>query len=182
MSGSYEHDHEPTGRGASHSAGYRSDLGEIMRPRFFAPVLLLAAGALALTGCSKPAAAAATDDARSITGTWTVTVHPDGPQPSFQSTITFTSAGGVVENTSKAVSSGGIGTWSRAGGGHFTTMFRKYRFDGTGTFIGTTEVTEDDLVDAGGNTYTGHATTKVIDAKGNVTMSFTSTAQAERMG
>src|SRR5215468_8567258 len=146
-----------------------------MRLRFFAPVLLLVAGAFAMSACSKPAVAATTDDARSITGTWTVTVHPDG-QPMFESTITFTSAGGLVEATSKAVSSGGIGTWTRAGGGHFTVTFRKYRFDGTGAFIGTTVISEDDLVDASGNTYTGHATTKVIDLKGNVIASFTSTA------
>jgi hypothetical protein len=152
-----------------------------MRLRFFAPVLLLVAGAFAMSACSKPAAAAVSDDARSITGTWTVTVHPDG-QPTFQSTITFTSAGGVVEATSKAVSSGGIGAWTRTGGGHFTISFRKYRFDSTGTFVGTTVISEDDLVDAAGTTYTGHATTKVIDAKGNVIASFTSTAEAERMG
>jgi hypothetical protein len=108
------------------------------------------------------------------------TVHPNG-QPSFQSTITFTSAGGLVEATSKAVSSGGIGTWTRAGGGHFSITFRKYRFDPTGTFIGTTDISEDDLVDADGTTYTGHATTKVIDAKGTVIATFTSTAEAERM-
>ena len=153
-----------------------------MRLGFFASVLLLVAGAFAMGACSRPAAAAAaSEDARSITGTWTVTVHPDGPQPSFQSTITFTSAGGLVEATSKAVSSAGIGTWTRTGGGHFSITFRKYRFDGTGTFVGTTVITEDDLVDASGATYTGHATTKVIDAKGTVLTTFTSTAEAERM-
>jgi hypothetical protein len=150
-----------------------------MRLKFFAAVPLLV-GALAMSACSTPAAAATSDDARSITGTWTVTVHPDG-QPSFQSTITFTSAGGLVEATSKAVSSAGVGTWTRAGGGHFTITFRKYRFDGTGTFIGTTVISEDDLVDAGGTTYTGHATTKIIDAKGTVVTTFTSTAEAQRM-
>jgi hypothetical protein len=149
-------------------------------------MVLLALGGLAMTACSKPAAAAASDDERSITGTWTVTVHPTG-QPSFQSTITFTSAGGMVEATSKpsmpagGTMSGGIGTWTRTGGGHFTIHFLKYRFDSTGAFVGTTVITEDDLVDASGNTYTGSATTKVIAANGTVLQSFPSMSDAVRM-
>src|SRR5215472_2220623 len=128
-----------------------------MRLKFLAPTALLLIAGLAMAACSKPAVAATSDDARSITGTWTVTVHPNG-QPSFQSTISYTSAGGVLEATSKstppgtASMTGGIGAWTRAGSGHFTTHFLKYRFDNTGKYIGTTDITEDDLVDASGNT------------------------------
>jgi hypothetical protein len=157
-----------------------------MRLKFFAPVVLLVAGGLALSACSKPASAASSDNARSIAGTWTVTVHPNG-QPSFQSTITYTSAGGVIEATSKpappgtAAMTGGIGTWTRAGDGHVSTHFLKYRFDTTGAYIGTTDVTEDELVDASGNSYTGNATTRLMDKTGKVLMSFTSTSDAVRM-
>src|SRR5262245_37786085 len=98
-----------------------------MRVKVLIAGVLLAGAAFAAGGCSTPAAAS--DTARSITGTWTVTVDPDGPPPAFQSTITFTSAGGVVEATSKAVASGGIGAWTRAGDGTFDVTFRKYRFD-----------------------------------------------------
>jgi hypothetical protein len=157
-----------------------------MRIKFFAPVVLLVAGGLALSACSKPAVAATSDDARSITGTWTVTVHPNG-QPAFQSTITFTTAGGVLEATSKAAPpgttsmTGGIGSWTRAGAGHLSTHFLKYRFDNAGKYIGTTDITEDDLVDASGNSYTGNATTKLMDTNGTILQSFTSTSNGVRM-
>jgi len=154
-----------------------------MLRKVFAATALLAGVALAGSGCSTAAtAAAASDSSRSITGTWTVTVQPGIPStPSFQSTITFTSAGGVVEATSKRVSSGGIGAWTRTGNGQFSVTFRKYLFDANGNFSGTAVIAEDDVVDPNGTSYSGHATTKQFDKNGQPTGSFTSTSQAERM-
>jgi hypothetical protein len=152
-----------------------------MRTKNLAPAMLLIGAAL-VAGCSAAAVAAQPNtNSRTIAGTWTVTVTPDGAQPAFQSTITYTAAGGLVEATSKAPSSAGIGTWTREGGGHFAISFIKYRFDGTGAFIGTTAVTENDVIDPHGNSYSGRATTKVLDAHGAVLMSFTSTSHAERV-
>jgi hypothetical protein len=155
-----------------------------MLRKVFAVTALLAGVALAGSGCSTAAtAAAASDNSRSITGTWTVTVQPAVPStPSFQSTITFTSAGGVVEATSKRVSSGGIGAWTRTGDGHFSVTFRKYLFDANGNFSGSAVIAEDDVVDPNGTSYSGHATTNQFDKNGNATGSFTSTSQAQRMG
>ncbi|HEU0241080.1 MAG TPA: hypothetical protein VH496_14440 [Mycobacterium sp.] len=153
-----------------------------MRTKNLAAAMLLTGAALVAGGCSAAAAAAQPHtDSRSITGTWTVTVKPDGAQPAFQSTITYTTAGGLVEATSKAPSSAGVGIWTREGSGHFAISFIKYRFDGTGAYIGTTVVTENDVVDPHGDSYSGRATTKVIDASGTVLMSFTSTSHAERV-
>jgi hypothetical protein len=155
-----------------------------MLRKVFTATALLAGFALASSGCSTAAtAAAASDNARSITGTWTVTVQPStSSAPSFQSTITFTTAGGVVEATSKRVSSGGIGAWTRTGDGHFSVTFRKYLFDPNGNFSGTAVIVEDDVVDPSGSSYSGHATTNQFDKNGNPAGSFTSTSQAQRMG
>jgi hypothetical protein len=150
-----------------------------MRGKVFTVATLFAGCALATSGCST-SASATPDRERSIAGTWTVTVDPDGA-PRFQSTITFTNAGGVVESTNKAVSSAGVGVWTKAGDGDFKVTFRKYRFNATGAFIGTTVIVEDDVLDASGASYTGHATTKLLDVNGAVQTSFTSTAHADRM-
>jgi hypothetical protein len=77
--------------------------------------------------------------------------------------------------------SGGIGVWSKGSNGHFVVMFRKYRFDATGTYVGSTVINEDDVVAAGGQSYDGQATTKLLDPNGAVIASFTSTSHAARM-
>jgi hypothetical protein len=153
-----------------------------MRAKNLALAALLAGSAALMVGCSSAASAAATGNPVSIDGTWTVTVHPSNSQPSFESTITFTNAGGVVEATSKGPMSGGIGVWSRASNGHFTVMFRKYRFDATGAYVGSTVINEDDVVAAGGQSYDGQATTNLLSPSGAVVSSFTSTSHAVRMG
>jgi len=77
--------------------------------------------------------------------------------------------------------SGGIGAWTKASNGHFVVTFRKYRFDATGAYVGSTVINEDDVVAAGGQSYDGTATTKLLDPSGAVVNTFTSTSHAVRM-
>jgi len=117
---------------------------------------------------------------RSLAGTWTVTVDPDGAQPPFVSTIAYGSAGEVVEATSRATASAGIGSWKRLGDGRFAIRFLKYRFTPGGTFEGTTEISEVTEVAPGGGSYTGRATSTVRNAAGAVVASFQSSSSGER--
>jgi hypothetical protein len=151
-----------------------------MRGKILAAAAVLVTGAVVAAGFA--VSAEADDNARSVAGTWTVTVDPDGPPPPFQSTIAFMNGGSLVEATSKVPSSAGVGTWSHGSNGQFSMTFVKYRFDGTGAFIGTTVVEETGVVDAGGDAYNGHATTRILNASGGVVTTFTSATHMERMG
>ena len=127
-------------------------------------------------------AAQAGDRGRQLAGTWRVTVQPDGLPPSaaFASMLVYTSTGSVVETTSRAPSSAGLGTWDRRGAGRYEVVVQKYRFEGA-TFVGTTVVEETSQLEPGGARYTGRAVTTVLDAAGRVLRTFGSTATGVRL-
>lgn len=125
------------------------------------------------------------DSGRQLTGTWAVTIDPDGDAvPSFTATVVYTSTGSVVETTMNrppsAVSTG-LGTWERLGDGRFATRLSKYRWNGT-TYAGTALVNEVSEVAPGGDRYTARATTLFLDKDGNQAMPpMSSTVTAERL-
>ncbi len=129
--------------------------------------------------------AQASDTGRQLTGTWSVVVDPDptpaGNQPPFVSTIAYTATGSVVETTSRAPSSAGLGTWDRLGGGEFTSTIEKYRFDGAGNYAGRTRITEVQTVAEDGGSYTARATTEILNPAGTVVATFTSAVSATRL-
>lgn len=129
--------------------------------------------------------AQAADGGRQLTGTWRVLVDPDptpaGDQPPFVSTIAYTSTGSVVETTSRAPSSAGLGTWDRLGAGEFTSTVEKYRFDSAGNYVGRTRIREVQTLAADGDSYTARATTEVLTPADAVVATFTSTVRATRL-
>ena len=122
------------------------------------------------------------ETSRQITGTWRVLVQPDGPPGAapFESTLVYTSTGSVVEATSKAPTSAGLGTWERLGDGRYAMTVEKYRFNGP-TYVGKTVIEETQQVEPDGSHYTGRAVTTVLDAAGNVLATFASSATGERL-
>ena len=62
----------------------------------------------------------------------------------------------------------------------YRTSWVKYRFDGTGAYIGKTVVTERITV-LGKRTYQGRATTRVIDSTGAMVAQFESEVAAQRL-
>lgn len=120
-----------------------------------------------------------------LTGVWTVTVdplpNPGGDQPPFESTLAFGRASVVNEITSRVGSaSAGLGTWEKVGDSTYRTRWLKYRFDGTGAYIGKTVVTEDITV-VGSQRYRGRAVTQIVDSAGAVVAQFESEVAAERL-
>lgn len=120
-----------------------------------------------------------------LTGVWTVTVdplpNPGGDQPPFESTLAFGGANVVNEISSRmATVSAGLGTWEKVGDSTYRSHWLKYRFDGTGAYIGKTVVTEDITV-LGKRRYTGAAVTQVVDASGAVVAQFESEVSARRL-
>lgn len=140
-------------------------------------------GTMAISGALLMGLTAQADTAaRQITGTWRVVVQPDGAPTAaaFESTLVYTASGSVVEATSKAPSSAGLGSWERLGAGRYAMTVQKYRFNGA-TYVGKTVIEEVQELDPDGRHYSGRATTTVLDAAGNVVASFSSTATGARM-
>ena len=136
---------------------------------------------LALHGTVPSGAAQAHDQGRQLAGTWKVTVQPDGAPASaaFESLLVYTSTGSVVETTSRAPSSAGLGVWDHRGAGRYEVVVEKYRFEGA-AYVGRTVVRETSQLAPGGARYTGRAVTTLLDASGQVVRSFGSTATGVR--
>lgn len=139
------------------------------------------AAVLALQGVVPSGAAQAHDRGRQLAGTWKVTVQPDGAPASaaFDSMLVYTSTGSVVETTSRAPSSAGLGVWDRRGAGRYSVVVEKYRFEGA-TYVGRTVIEETSRLAPDGARYTGRAVTTVLDASGQVLRTFGSTATGVR--
>ena len=121
------------------------------------------------------------DRGRQLAGTWKVVVQPDGAPAAaaFESMLVYTSTGSVVETTSRAPSSAGLGVWDRRGGGRYSVVVEKYRFEGA-TYVGKTVIEETSRLAPDGARYTGRAVTTVLDASGQVVRTFGSTATGVR--
>jgi hypothetical protein len=114
--------------------------------------LVLAGAALVFTiatglGRTSAAAGQAIAPAWSLTGTWVVTVTPENPPPgvksTFESLMTFSRDGGMLEtsNTGTALRGPAHGAWIRTGPRQFATSMSFFRFDpATGAFLGTRQV------------------------------------------
>ncbi|HUR52477.1 MAG TPA: hypothetical protein VMZ11_10190 [Mycobacteriales bacterium] len=125
--------------------------------------------------------AQADDVSRQIAGTWRVTVQPSsGPSTApFESIIAYTSSGSVIEVTSRAPASSGLGSWERLGSGRYATTFEKYRFSGT-NYLGKTVIEEVSEVSPDGSRYTATATSTFLNSDGTRQV-LSSTAVGERM-
>jgi hypothetical protein len=82
-----------------------------------------------------------------LTGTWVVTVTRENPPanapPTFESLMTFTSDGGMLEtsNTGTTLRGPAHGAWTRTGPRQFETSMLFYRFNpATGAFLGSQQV------------------------------------------
>lgn len=121
----------------------------------------------------------------SLSGAWIATVdplpNPAGDQPPFESTLAYSRSHVVNEITSRATStSAGLGAWEKVGDSTYRTRWQKYRFDGTGAYLGRTVVTEEITV-VGKNRYEGRARTQVVDSSGAVVAQFESEVAAARL-
>lgn len=155
----------------------------MFRPKTTAAVAGLALLSAGITQ-SSAGAEENTMPARSLQGTWVVTVDPSatpaGDPPPFESTLAYLDDHVVTEITSRAPSSAGLGGWRKVGGSTYRSTFLKYRFDGTGAYVGKTVVTETIQL-TGKETYTARALTKIINPAGVVVAQFESEASAVRM-
>lgn len=143
-----------------------------------------AVAAMALSGAVLSGSTGAqASSGRQLPGTWAVHVDPDGPMPSFTSTIVYTSTGSVVETTMNrppSTISTGLGTWERLGDGRFALTHSKYRWE-DGRFAGTVRIEETGELSPDGDRYVSRATTTILSPTQVPLATFTSTVTAERL-
>lgn len=136
------------------------------------------------TSASAGSATTAAAPQYSLVGTWQVTVdplpNPAGDQPPFESTLAFDKGMTVVEATSRATASAGLGAWRRTGEDTFRFIVQKYRFDPTGAYVGKTVITEDVRM-TGPSTYVGTAVSKFLTPNGAVVAQFISESAGTRL-
>jgi hypothetical protein len=111
--------------------------------------VLISIVAIPERGLGRTSAAAAQTIAPAwwLSGTWVVTVTRENPppnaRPTFESLMTFTRDGGMLEtsNTGTALRGPAHGAWVRIGPRQFATSMILFRFDpASGAFLGTQQV------------------------------------------
>jgi hypothetical protein len=139
----------------------------------------------ALQEVRHPDIEANTAAAKTITGTWLLTIIPDEPgAPSFPGLYTFTSDGialfSSVGPPIPGLGNPGQGIWVQTGTNTFVVTWKQFTFDDIFTTNGSL-VFKSNITLTGADTYTSRDTGKVFDLAGNVIVSISGSVQARRM-
>ena len=126
--------------------------------------LLVALGGTAAAGQLREGAYS-----QGIEGSWRFTVTQAGPgsAPPFEGLAAF-SDGGTVAEVNQRNQSTGVGAWEKIDEHHYHWTFTRFRFNASGTLVGTATVVEDDTLDRAKETFDGVSTVEFRDAAGNV--------------
>jgi hypothetical protein len=127
-----------------------------------------------------------------ITGSWMVTVSPQGAPTSFQGLITFTEGGAVLASAQgdvllnappgvAAVATAGHGAWAKTGPHEYSFTFRQIFYDSDGNFQGGAKVRGIATINADGDSWSGPLRGEWFDAAGDVTFDGAGTQLATRI-
>ena len=132
-------------------------------------------GLVALFAGSRSVSAAAAESPRArIAGVWdsaiTITNCNGTVLATFRGLGLFSPDGSLQQanNMSPTVGKMGLGLWHHVGQQHYTASFTFFRFDPTGTYLGTQSVTRDIQLDSAGNSFTGTIAFSSYDPNGVV--------------
>jgi len=136
--------------------------------------LLVLAALVAATGFTN-ASAKNSAEGLQLDGTWMVTVTrinpPPGVPPTFQSLLSYTRGGVMIETSSTSAAvrrSPALGQWERIGNDLLATSMWFFRSDPvTGANLGTQEVDRTVRLSADGNSFTARAVVQQFDVDGN---------------
>lgn len=133
----------------------------------FGMAILIAGGQILATGQESVNAE------RSIEGTWRTSVTPINCQsgapvaPAFPGLLSF-NKGGTLAGTS-TVAASAFGIWGREGGwDKYSFAFTNFRYNASGTFIGTQTVRQAAKLSATGSELTSTGSVEIFDANGNL--------------
>lgn len=125
---------------------------------------------------------------KAIEGTWQLQVTPRNcltgdPIATFPSLVTYAGGGTSISTTSSlspALNYPGQGVWQYVGNQRYTGGFMFFRFNSSGTFIGTQKITQEIEYDGALDQLNITATFEVLDSGGNVVGTGCATAVGTR--
>ena len=122
--------------------------------------------------------------AKTLVGTWLLTITPDEPgAPSFQGLYTFTSDGialfSSVGPPIPGLGNPGQGVWEKTGN-TFAVTWKQFTFDDIFTTNGSL-IARSNITLTGADTFTSADTIKIFDLDGNEIVTLSGTIQARRM-
>jgi hypothetical protein len=126
------------------------------------------------------------NDKRTLTGNWMVTVTPTPPPqaPVFLTLVTYFADGNLLQEGTGAatpIRSTGRGNWERTGHQEFTQSFIFFRFDAARTYLGTRVVNSTITLSEDGRQYQADSVGQNFDTSGNLLSTSQATEVAQRL-
>jgi hypothetical protein len=136
-----------------------------------AAIVVIAVAALATTGAISASAADDDSSANELVGSWQLTVNR-GPQlPPVKGLTTYMRGHSLIGTANVVVRGPAHGTWEHVSGRLYTDTHIFFRFDPTGTFLGTQKIRETAKLARDGDSYTAVAISDQFDPNGNLVAS-----------
>lgn len=141
------------------------------RKALTAAIVVIAVTALATTGAISATAADDDSSANELVGSWQLTVNR-GPQlPPVKGLTTYTQGHSLIGTANVVVRGPAHGTWERVSGRLYADTHIFFRFDPTGTFLGTQKIRETVQLAQDGDSYKAVAISDQFDSNGNLVAS-----------
>ena len=141
------------------------------RKALIAAIVLIAVAALTTTGAISATASDDDSSANELVGSWQLTVNR-GPQlPPVKGLTTYTQGHSLIGTANVVVRGPAHGTWERVSGRLYADTHIFFRFDPTGTFLGTQKIRETVQLAQDGDSYKAVAISDQFDPNGNLVAS-----------
>ena len=140
----------------------------ISRKALTAAIVVIAVTVLATTGAISATAADDDSSANELVGSWQLTVNR-GPQlPPVKGLTTYTQGHSLIGTANVVVRGPAHGTWERVSGRLYADTHIFFRFDPTGTFLGTQKIRETVQLAQDGDSYKAVAISDQFDPNGTL--------------
>ena len=139
------------------------------RKAFIAAIGLIAA-VLAATGAISASAANDDGSANQLVGSWQLAVDRGPTLPPVRGLTTYTTGHSLIGTANNVIRGPAHGTWEHVSGRTYADTHIFFRFDSTGTFLGTQKIRETVELAQDGDSYTAVAISDLFDPSGNLTV------------
>ena len=132
--------------------------------------IVLIVAALAATGAISASAADDDSSANQLVGSWELTVNRGPTLPPVKGLTTYTPGHSLIGTANNVVRGPAHGTWEHVRGRLYADTHIFFRFDATGTLLGTQKIRETLELAQDGDSYTAVAISDLFDTSGNLTV------------
>jgi hypothetical protein len=138
------------------------------RKAWIAAIVLIAVAALTTTGAISASAADDDSSANELVGSWQLNVNRGPVLPPVRGLTTYTRGGSLIGTANTVVRGPAHGTWEHVSGRLYADTHIFFRFDASGTSIGTQKIKENVQLSQDGDSYTAVAISDLFDPNGNL--------------